>query len=276
MSRLTDEEFLVIQEFIDRSRAELDRRGFTIEIDSDLSKWVRLMRRIPGDLDIASTHDPSRTFIHPANAFWVIIRERDQKLMARLMRRKPAIVACLCYRIVETDNIAEEIRTQRLFFDRKPILDFRPVELVEPDKLPVIGGKVGLAGGFWVHPKLRGSKLTNIVARVTRMLAVRHYGIDWHVSLVRDTPRRKAMIHNTYDISNSVSITRGFYPPYGRSYDMQMSYMHRDEMMRRIKQDNLEAAEEKALDAAEKQEALPAPDDQEAMPVPEEKRRLVN
>ena len=155
MSRLTDEEFLVIQEFIDRSRAELDRRGFTIEIDSDLSKWVRLMRRIPGNLDIASTHDPSKTYIHPANAFWVIIRERDQKLMARLMRREPTIVACLCYRIVETDNIAEEIRTQRLFFDRKPILDFHPVELVEPDKLPVIGGKVGLAGGFWVHPKLR-------------------------------------------------------------------------------------------------------------------------
>ena len=51
----------------------------------------------------------------------------------------------------------------------------------------------------------RGTKLSNIVSRVTRILSLRHFDIDWSVSLVRDTPRRKAMIHNTYGLSNSAS-----------------------------------------------------------------------
>ena len=43
MSRLTDEELLEIQVFIDRARDELHSRGLTIEVDTDLSKWVHHM-----------------------------------------------------------------------------------------------------------------------------------------------------------------------------------------------------------------------------------------
>lgn len=242
MSRLTDNDLIEIQTFIDRARAELDSRKLTLEVDCDLSNWVRLIRNAPGKVVVASTHDPSKTYLHPGNAFWIIVRERDQRLFDRLLRRDRPIVACLCHRVIQTDNIADEIRTHRLFFDRAPIIDHRPVNVVLSENVPVIGGKVGLAGGFWVHPRYRGTKLSNIVSRVTRVLSLRHFDIDWSISLVRDTPRRKAMIHNTYGLTHSVSITRGFYPPYGHDLDMQMSYMHRDEILDQVRSENADAS----------------------------------
>jgi hypothetical protein len=238
VSRLTNNDLIEIQTFIDRARAELDRRKLTLEVDSDLSKWVKLISDAPGKVVVASTHDPSKSYVHPGNAFWIIVRERDHRFIDKLLRRERPIVACLCHRVIQTDNIAEEVRTHRLFFDRQPILDYRPVNVVLGDDTPVIGGKVGLAGGFWVHPSHRGSKLSNIVSRVTRVLSLRHFDIDWSISLVRDTPRRKAMIHNTYGLAHSVSITRGYYPPYGYDLDMQMSYMHRDEILDQIRSEN--------------------------------------
>lgn len=239
MSRLTDEELLQIQTFIDRGRQELERQGLSIEIDSDLNKWVKLLRRAPGATVLASTHDPRRSHVHPGNAFWVIVREKTQRWWERPLRRQGPIVACLCHKVVVTENILEEIRTHRLFFDKKPTLDYQPVDIVASDNMPTIGGRVGFAGGFWVHPKHRGTNVTGIVSRLTRVLSIRHFDIDWTISLVKDTDRRKLMIQNTYGIPNSVSVTRGYYPPYARDYDMQMSYMHRDEMIRQVIEENL-------------------------------------
>lgn len=253
MSRLTDNDLMEIQTFIDRARDELGKRNLTLEVDSDLSNWVKLIKNAPGRLVVASTHDPSRSNLHPGNSFWVIVRERDQGFLDRLLRRDRPIVACLCHRVIETDNIADDVRTHRLFFDRKPIIDYRPVSVVLGDNAPVIGGKVGLAGGFWVHPNYRGSKLSNIVSRVTRVLSLRHFDIDWSVSLVRDTPRRKAMIHNTYGLAHSVSLTRGYYPPYGYDVDMQLSYMHRDEMLEQLRLENAAAADDQSQAPAEAQ-----------------------
>jgi len=241
VSRLTDDELIEIQTFIDRARADLDSRGLTLEVDSDLSKWVELISHAPGKVVVASTHDPSKTYLHPGNSFWILVRERDQRFVDRLLRRERPVVACLCHRVIQTDNIANEIRTHRLFFDRKPNLDFRPVNVALGENTPVIGGKVGLAGGFWIHPRHRGSKLSNIVSRVTRVLSLRHFDIDWSISLVRDTLRRKAMIHDTYGLAHSVSVTRGYYPPYGYDLDMQMSYMHRDEILDQVRSENAAA-----------------------------------
>ena len=250
MSRLTDDDLLEIQTFIDRARTELDERKLTLEVDSDLSKWVKLIEKAPGKVVVASTQDPAKSYVHPGNSFWLIVRERDQQLMDRVLRRERAVVACLCHRVIETDNIADDVRTHRLFFDRQPILEYRPVQIALNPNVPVISGRVGLAGGFWVHPKHRGTKLSNIVSRVTRILSLRHFDIDWSISLVRDTPRRKAMIHNTYGLAHSASLTRGFYPPYGYDLDMQMSYMNREEMLHQVRTENALAAASPAAEGA--------------------------
>lgn len=238
MSRLNDEELFQIQTFIDRGRKHLEKQGLSLEVDSDLGKWAKLARRTSGATGPASTHDPSRSNIHPGNAFWVIVREKTPRWWERPLRRKGPIVSCLCHKVLETDDIIEEIRTHRLFFDKKPPLDYRPVEIIASDNMPTISGRVGFGGGFWVHPKYRGRNVANIVSRLTRVLSLRHYDIDWTIVLVRDTEHRKLMIHNTFGMPHSLSITRGYYPPYATNLNIQMGYMHRDEIIRQIYAEN--------------------------------------
>jgi hypothetical protein len=158
------------------------------------------------------------------------------------LRRRAPIVACLCHRVIETEDILEEIRTHHLFFDKKPNLDFRPVNIVASDNMPAIGGRVGFGGGFWVHPKYRGDKVSNILSRLTRVLSLRHFAIDWAIVFVKDTDRRKLMIEHTVGFPNSISLIKGYYPPYGIDYDIQMGYMHRDEIIRQVFEENWAAA----------------------------------
>jgi len=238
MSRFTNEELSEIQTFIDRGRLDLERQGMTVEVDSDLTKWVKLAMRAPGATGAASTHDPSRSNVHPGNAFWVIVRQTPRHWWDRLLHRKGPIISCLCHKVVETEDIVEEIRTHRLFFDKKPNLDYRPVQIVASENTPTISGRVGFGGGFWVHPKYRGKNIANIVSRITRALSLRHFDIDWTIVLVKDTDRRKMMIQNTFGFPNSVSMIKGYYPPYARDLDVQMGYMHRDEMLRQIVEEN--------------------------------------
>ncbi len=238
MARLSDEELRQIQTFIERGKKYLDEQGLSLEVDSDLREWVKLARRAPGATGAASTHDPSRSNIHPGNAFWVIVRENTPRWWERPLRRKGPIVSCLCHKVVQTDDIVEEIRTHRLFFDKKPTLDYQPVEIIASDNMPTIGGRVGFGGGFWVHPKYRGRNVANVVSRLTRVLSLRHYDIDWTIVLVKDTERRKLMIHNTFGMPHSLSISRGYYPPYATNLDIQLGYMHRDEIIRQVYEEN--------------------------------------
>jgi len=237
MSRLTDEDLLQIQTFIDRGRRTLEHQGFSIEIDNDLRKWVKLARRAPGAIGAMSTHDPERCHIHPGNAFWVIVRENARRWWRDPLRRKGPIISCLCHRIIETQDILQDIRTHRLFFDKKPSLDFRPVNIVASDNMPVISGRVGLGGGFWVHPKYRGHTVAHTLSRLTRALSLRHFDIDWAIVLVKDTERRKSMIQGI-GVPNSVSVIKGYYPPHGADRDTQLGYMHRDEILRQISEEN--------------------------------------
>lgn len=238
MARLTDEELLQIQTYIDRGRRDLEAQGLSIEVDTDLSAWAAMLPRAAGSRWTASTHNPSYCNIHPGNAFWVIIRENSVRWWERPLRRRASIVACVCHKVVETEDILDEIRTHRLFFDKKPNLNVRPVNIVASDNMPTIGGRVGFGGGFWVHPKYRGKNISNVLSRVTRALSLRHFAIDWAIVFVKDTDRRKMMIEHTVGMPNSISLIKGYYPPYDIDYDIQMGYMHRDEILRQVFDEN--------------------------------------
>lgn len=249
MSRLTNEELLQVQTFIERGRRELEEQGLSVEIDTDLSVWASMLRRAPGSRWVASTHDPGYCNIHPGNAFWVIIRDTSLRWWERPLRKGPPIVACLCHRVIDTDDILDEIRTYRLFFDKKPSIDCRPVDIVAPKNTPTIGGRVGFGGGYWVHPKYRGKKISNALSRITRALSLRHFGIDWAIVFVMGTERRAKMVEHTVGIPHCVPLIKGYYPPYNIDYDIQMGYMHRDEIVRQIFEENRAAVEKQSLAA---------------------------
>lgn len=230
MPYLTDDELAEVQTFVDRTEAQLSRMGLAIGVDGDLSNWVRHMRQAPGTLRVAATHDPTHCHVHPGNAFWAWFENRTGQ-----------IVACIAHKVVETDNLLDEVRSHRLFFNRKPILRHYPVKLCVGDDVPVLAGHIGYTGGLWVHPDYRGRAIGGIMARLCRNLSVRHFHIDWNVGLIADTPARRRMGLEGYGMAHCTPLLKGTFPLSGEQRDMQMFYMSKSEILAQIAAENQSA-----------------------------------
>lgn len=244
MSRLTDEEILEVQKFVDRAKAQFAERHLVLEVDTDLSNWVNYAARASKDhkgLQSPITHDPRASNVHPGNSFWVAAREKTRPWWAKLIGRERLVAGCAAHKVIETENIFEEIRTQRIYSDKVPRLDFKPVTIVATENAPIISGKVGFTGGFWIHPKYRGAAISGTLSRLVRLLSIRHFDIDWSMNFARDTSDRTAMFNQSYGFPNAISVTKGYYPPYNTDLDMQMNYIHRDEILQQLREENDEA-----------------------------------
>lgn len=231
MSYLTDGELADIQSFIDRVMARLSEQGLSLGVDGELEEWVRHMEQAPGTLRIAATHDPRYSNVHPGNAFWAWIRNRSEQ-----------IVACIAHKVVVTDNLLDEVRSHRIFFNRKPVLHHYPVRLCVGEEVPTLSGHVGYTGGLWVHPEYRGRSISGIMARVCRGLSVRHFCIDWNVGFIADTPSRRKMGLEGYGMAHCTPLLKGTFPLSGEQRDMQMFYMSKAEILAQISQENQSSA----------------------------------
>ncbi len=224
---LTDSELAEIQIFIDTTRSHLADQDLTLDVDDDLVNWVAHMRQAPGILNIAATHDPARSNIHSGNAFW-----------GRFENKAGEIVACMAHKVVITENLLDEVRSHRIFFNRRPILEHYPVDLRVESDVPVLSGRVGYGGGLWVHPDYRGRSLSGIMARIMRNLSIRHFFIDWNVSFIADTPSRTRLALEGYGMAHRTPLLKGIFPLYGKPRDMQMFYMSKAEMLAQIIAEN--------------------------------------
>ncbi len=230
MTYLTDNELTEIQTFVDRTEAVLSDMDLSLRVDGDLTKWVRHMRQAPGTLRVAATHDPEYSDIHPGNAFWTWFENRSGQ-----------IVSCIAHKVIVTDNLLDEVRSHRIFFNRKPILHHYPVQLCVDEDVPILAGHVGYTGGLWVHPDYRGRSISGIMARVCRNLSVRHFFIDWNVGFIADTPSRREMGLQGYGMAHCTPLLKGTFPLSGEQRDMQMFYMSKDEILAQISAENQSA-----------------------------------
>lgn len=224
---LTDTELAEVQTFVDNTEERLSKLGLTLNVDGDLANWVQHMRQAPGTLRIAATHDPSYSYVHPGNAFWAWFENSTGQ-----------IVACIAHKVIVTDNLLDEVRSHRIFFNRRPILKHYPVDLCVLKDVPKLSGHVGYTGGLWVHPEYRGQEISGIIARVCRNLSVRHFFIDWNVGFIADTPSRKKMGLEGYGMAHSTPLLKGVFPLSGEKRDMQMFYMSKDEILAQICAEN--------------------------------------
>ncbi|NKB60155.1 MAG: hypothetical protein GKS00_27905 [Alphaproteobacteria bacterium] len=227
MSYLTDAQLADIQTFVDNTEARLWDMGLTLSVDGDLANWVQHMRQAPGTLRVAATHDPAYSHVHPGNAFW-----------ARFENNAGSIIACIAHKVVVTDNLLDEVRSHRLFFNRQPILRHYPVALCVVEDVPTLSGHIGYTGGLWVHPDYRGREISGIMARLCRNLSVRHFYIDWNVGFIADTPSRTKMGLEGYGMAHSTPLLKGVFPLSGENRDMQMFYMSKEEMLSQIRREN--------------------------------------
>lgn len=230
MSYLTDDELAEIQTFVDRTEATLSDMGLSLGVDSDLERWVRHMRQAPGTLRVAATHDPEFSDVHPGNAFW-----------AWFENRLGQIVSCIAHKVIVTDNLLDEVRSHRIFFNRRPILHHYPVQLCVGEEVPTLSGHVGYTGGLWVHPDYRGRSISGLLARTCRNLSVRHFHIDWNVGFIADTPSRRKMGLEGYGMAHSTPLLKGIFPLSGEQREMQMFYMSKEEILAQIAAENQSA-----------------------------------
>ena len=226
MSRLTDEQLTRIQSYLDRALEQLRDLGLGLVVDSDLGEWARFLRAAPGIAAVTTSFDPEHSYVHPGNSFWL-----------RLHDRRDETVGCICFRLFLTDDILPLIRSWRLFFDRTPLLELHPLHLVNPSDIPIIAGRVGYAGGYWLHPDQRGKGLTRLLPRINRALGLRHFDADWVFGLNKDTANRAAMVRDSYGMPNRFSCIDGYFPPRGEDGSYQVVYVHRGEMLRLIYED---------------------------------------
>jgi len=222
MTMLTEKEMIDIQAFIDMQIGRAAALDLQVKIDDDLEKWRKLMSTAPGTVGASRTLDPLLNDIRPGNSFWMHLVDNQGKT-----------IACMAHRFIETENFVEEyIATHRFFGNRCPSLRHYPVHFVE--SIPVLRGKINFGGGGWVHPEWRQNGLAGFLSRTSRILALRHFLIDYYIGFITATPNHRQYGHHRQGLLNRRHLLTGMYPGRDGEQDMDIYWMHRGEMMNQI------------------------------------------
>lgn len=226
MRQLEDTDQLLIQRNLDNLRDSLRSIGLEARVENDLAEWVRHMEGAPQITAVSPSFDPRHSYLHPGNSFWISIRGQDG-----------SIVACSCHRLFLTPDVRVLIGSHKLFFDKQPVLDFKPVPVVLPPDAPQIGGRVAYGGGYWLHPHYRGAGLSAVIPRMSRFLSLRYFEPDWNIALLKDTQKRRDLARDGFGVTHQAPCIEGYYPPDRRSARYQLAYMSADEMLRQAQEE---------------------------------------
>lgn len=226
MARFTDRQLELLQAYVDKTVTAFASAGLVFSVESELAAWADTMRNAPSITAVSPSFDPEHSWLTPANSFWVCLRDDSGKA-----------VGCICSRLFETDDMMQIIRSYRLFFDRKPVLDLRPLRLVAPDDVPIMSGRVGYTGGYWLHPDWRGRGLSRLLPRINRALALRHFDLDWLFSLGRDTERWARVAREDLAMPNRFSCFDGYFPGRGENGKYAVFYADRGDLLSVIRAD---------------------------------------
>lgn len=226
MARFTDRQLELLQAYVDKVVAAFDEAGLAFTVEGDLREWAETMRAAPSITAVSPSFDPDHSWLTPANSFWVCLRDGSGQ-----------VIGCICSRLFETDDMMQIIRSYRLFFDRKPVLDLRPLRLVAPDDVPIISGRIGYTGGYWLHPDWRGRGLSRLLPRINRALALRHFDLDWLFSLGRDTETWARVAREELAMPNRFSCFDGYFPGRGEDGKYAVFYADRGDLLSVIRAD---------------------------------------
>ncbi|NKB57900.1 MAG: hypothetical protein GKS00_16375 [Alphaproteobacteria bacterium] len=225
MTLLTKAELDTIQAWIEKKVEQAAELGLTMHVDDDLRKWKEHAENAPNGGTVSRTLDPTVNDVRPGNSFWVYLKDARNR-----------IVVCHANRFLEVDDFVQEyICTHRFFGNRCPTLHHFPVELCE--SVPVLGGRIDFGGGTWVHPDYRGKKLSGLISRMGRILALRHFLIDYYVGFITATGKRRQYGSNGLGLGNRRHLLTGRYPGRNSDLDVDIYWMHRGELMSQITQE---------------------------------------
>jgi len=203
MSTLTKELYDDTTRYIDMVKQSLP--GLTLKVSSDLLEWKRVSP------DLSKPFDPDLNDIRPSDAFWIGLYDDGE------------CIACGGGRVFECDDfIREYLTTYLLFGDIAPSVDSKPYTFDEPG--PVLSGRVGYAGGVWVHPDYKG--LAKVVSQLGKVIALRRLRVDHYTALIRRS--RECWAISSLGWRHGCRLTSGHYLGKGDSESGSLDFFWTD------------------------------------------------
>ena len=199
-------------------------QGISLRVMSNFDHYVAI-RRAHGAVDLNQAFDPRTTRFNDID-FWI--------LAANI---KDEAVGTYCLRHLIIDDFYTLVRLESLWFGRQP----PPADprFVVQCEIPPFGGLVTHGGGLWVRRDYRGrSKLSKILPRLARAIALRDWPLDHETAMIRsrpsDTPElaeRKAVFMGVraYGFARVNRLVNGWFPPDGRDAVMHLCHSTRNE-----------------------------------------------
>jgi hypothetical protein len=209
---------------IERYLVALDAIGISLRVRHDFASYVAI-RRMQGETHLNQAFDPARVRFG-GDDFWLLAQNRSAEP-----------IATYCLRRFQVGDFFTLIRTQRLWFSRRPrALDRRFAIACD---IPPFGGEVAHGGGLWVRRDYRGRpRLPEVLPRFARAVALQARPFDHDTAMIRDEPGepadeadRKAryMGKTVYGFARVSRFVDGWFPPERRRAVMHLCHATREE-----------------------------------------------
>lgn len=217
------------QAFINACFSLLWNSGYSTVIDDDLSNWVAFMKEQNPNGTINVAANPEFHNLRPDNSFWLSLRRRNSGGKS---------IACICDRLVETDNFLEMQRNLELWYGRTAH-EYEPLEIAQPlSAYPNIQGQIGHPAGLWVNPSERHSGLAWLLQRLVRAMSLARWpDVEWHCGTTLEPLVDRGIPYNTYGYTRCDLLTDGYFPVTGSHERPYLTSIHRSEMLSQIGED---------------------------------------
>jgi len=188
------------------------RSGYRISIETDMGEWKYIMQTAPATTAVSSMFDPAKANFQPGDAFWL-----------RVSNENAETVAIICDRLIETEDFVSFVEDTGMFA--------APYERHEIDIR--LAGKIGHAGGLWVHPKARKTGLSWVLPRIVRALSVMHWGVDRHCGIILTGLAEAGFASRIYGFSRSwLALSGDSFRPTGKAEGLLVIDINADEIAR--------------------------------------------
>lgn len=213
----------IARRYAAESIALLRRSGFTVAMEFDLSDWAQIMETAENSILTNPAFDPAHSRLDASNSFWLRISD------------KHGTCAVIADKLVVCDDYLEELRSCRMYYADPT--ETQRIELAQDLPFGRFSGRIGCAGGLWVHPRARKQGLSWLLPRLVRSYSVQFWGVDRHCAVVVESTRSSGLVEQAYGFQDVHLLTTGYFPPAEKPVTVYVIHISRDEILEQFSVD---------------------------------------
>jgi len=213
----------IARQYAAESIALLRRSGFTVSMEFHLADWAEIMEQVPDRVMVNPAFDPKHSDLDASNSFWLRVADRQ------------GTVAIIADKVVTCDDYLIEMAAGRLYY-RDPSPEQR-IELCDGLPYGRYTGRIGCAGGLWVHPRARKQGLSWLLPRLVRSYSVQFWDVDRHCAVIFDGTKNAGLVERVYGFSEIHLMTTGYFPPNERPETIHVIHIDRPAIIRQFLMD---------------------------------------